>query len=252
MKFVFAVIAACVSSFSFAADLVGIWNVKMVDESYSKLELNVFNSFLFVNPLCKADKIEFKADGSFFCNDSVYGTYSFNGDELLLRRAPAVLKKFERKLASLGCGESDLESIMKFAACDTTVLSFSKSGNRALVEKKNMFGSALTNAYFIDKQGADAQNESVELGKSIIGNWYCDALLGVMEYSFKPNGVLSTIVTLSASGFTEKDSYKYTFKDNYLKIYSGSKVSEEGQVYFGRKCLYFVKKGDMGLTFWKK
>ena len=73
-----------------------------------------------------------------------------------------------------------------------------------------------------------------------------------MEYSFKPNGVLSTIVTLSASGFTEKDSYKYTFKDNYLKIYRGSKVSEEGQVYFGRKCLYFVKKGDMGLTFWKK
>ena len=47
--------------------------------------------------LGSTDVIQFKEDGTFFCNDTLYGKYSFKDDNLVVTRDAELVKKLKEK-----------------------------------------------------------------------------------------------------------------------------------------------------------
>lgn len=245
---------AVASMGSFAANLEGTWNVRNLNNiknngaaEQSKFDLG---SNLFFGILGGTKTIQFKADGTFYGNDSVYGTYSYKGNQLILNRDAKLIKKFEDKMAALASTEEQKANIkenLQGYGSDTLNVSFTKSGNKALVENAQfpelMKMVPYSIAFTIDKQGTNGKNESLNQGKTLIGKTYKMTLMGMIEmrFTFK-NGGKGTCET-SVFGQSKSEDITYTTANNKLTIKSQSSPME-GEYIFNQDGFYFLMQKD--------
>lgn len=84
-KHLFTAFLSVYSLSAFSADLIGTWDIRNYNSSGYGIAFGM---------LGEANSIQFKKNGTFFCNDSVSGTYVLKGDDLVLNRDQKHLKAF--------------------------------------------------------------------------------------------------------------------------------------------------------------
>lgn len=87
-KTILSLVAALCFTGATAGNIVGKWKVNHLQEEKVSSRLNA------VSILGGANEIEFKLNGKFFANDTVYGTYKLVGDRLVLTRDQAFVNLF--------------------------------------------------------------------------------------------------------------------------------------------------------------
>ncbi|MBP5457910.1 MAG: hypothetical protein J6Y37_15580 [Paludibacteraceae bacterium] len=258
MKAYLVVISVLLSlTSSFAAGIVGKWNVKNLNQLSSATAEN-YN--LLFGILGGVETVEFKANGTFYANDSVYGKYSVKGSELVMQRDEALVAAAKKKfMAQLGDSKDSLsasvDEFMKGYDVDSLVFSFTKSGNTMLVEINQymelMKLMPFAPLFLLDKQGAAKEdwNQGVKLSGT-----YSISLMGMMsmDYTFNPNGALTR--SFSFFGKEQKEEGTYSVKNSVLTTKVKGK-EESMPFYMGKNCLYMVitKDGDrVAMPCWKK
>ncbi|MBR4840675.1 MAG: hypothetical protein IK005_09390 [Paludibacteraceae bacterium] len=255
MKAYLVVISVLLSlTSSFAAGIVGKWNVKNLNQ-FSSITAEKYNSLFGI--LGGVETVEFKANGTFYANDSVYGKYSVKGSELVMQRDEALVAAAKKKfMAQLGDSKDSLsasvDELMKDYEVDSLIFSFTKSGNKMLIETNQsmelMKLMPFAPLFLLDRH--DDWNQDVKLSGT-----YSYSLAGMMsvDYTFKPNGIL--IRSVAAFGKkTKVEEGTYSVKNSVLT----AKVKDKEQsvpFYMGKNCFYLVvsKDGDqIVLPLWKK
>lgn len=243
---------------SWAAGLEGKWNVKNLNQIAAKE--GKMDDMGVLGILGVADEIEFKSNGTFYVNDSVYGKYSMKGDELVMTRDAALVESAKKKfMKELGDQKDSLsvalDEFMKGYAEDSLVISFTKLGNTALVEiNQNMDIMKLmpfAPLNMLEKKGAAKEdwNQGVTLSGA-----YAATVMGMMSivFDFKPKGVLEQ--TISFFGMDKKIQGTYSVKNSVLTTKLDGK-EESYPFYMGKNCLYMVmeKEGSkVAVPCWKK
>lgn len=242
MKKLFLLLVFAVSLNSVAADLTGSWNVRNMNED-KKMKYKTFA----LGVLGSADAIQFKDDGTFFCNDTLYGKYSFKGDELVITRDSGLVKKLKEKMASsVNLRAAAMMSSNRFE-CDSFLVTFSRTGNKALVLSHLGF-IPIAIAFTIDKQGTNGAGEDLNEGASLVGKKY-EMKLGFKNsdimFQFFPDGKLEC--DLSSSFYNERKVVgSYSLKGNKLTM-SLEKELLEGECFFNQKGILLVADMDGSL-----
>ncbi|MCR5568594.1 MAG: hypothetical protein K6G31_04900 [Paludibacteraceae bacterium] len=244
MKKLFLFLVVAVSLNSVAADLVGSWNVRNVGTINEDERIKSVKTFVF-GVLGSTDVIHFKDDGTFFCNDTLYGKYSFKGDNLVIfRDAELVKKQKEKKDSSINLREAAMMYPDRFER-DSFLVTFSKTGNRALL--LSHFGITPTFievAFSIDKQGTNGAAEDLNEGASLIGKKYkmnFDEGTSIV-FHFFPEDKYECVVS-DASRKDEKRIGSYTLKGDKLTMFLG-KEPWEGEIIFNQKGFILVTNID--------
>ena len=242
---------------SFAAGIEGKWNVKNLNNvAEAKGEAN---SIVF-GILGGADVVEFKENGTFYANDTVYGKYSVKGSELVMKRDEALVAATKKKLeAESGDAKDSLsasfDEFLKGYAEDSLIFSFTKSGNTMLVEINQSMNlmklMPFAPLFLLEKPGTAKEdwNQGVKLSGT-----YSVTMMGMMsmDYTFKPNGVLTRSV--SFFGREQKEDGTYSLKNSVLTTKVKGK-EESMPFYMGKNCLYLVISKDgsqVAMPCWKK
>lgn len=245
MKKLFLFLVVAVSLNSVAADLVGSWNVRNVGNMNENVKPKSAKTFV-LGVLGSADVIQFKDDGTFFCNDTLYGKYSFKDDNLVVTRDAELVKKLkEKKDSSLNIRVAAMMCPDRFER-DSFLVTFSKNGNRALV--LSHLGYLVVVAFTIDKQGTNGAGEDLNEGASLVGKKY-EMKLGFKNsdimFQFFPDGKLEC--DLSSSFYNERKVVgSYSLKGNKL-IMSLEKELLEGECFFNQKGILLVADMDGSL-----
>lgn len=275
MKILTSLLSLLICSVSFAADIVGTWRVQNLSESM--LEEQALEQFfsliadeyasseykadLIFGVLGNAKQIQFKANGKFYCNESVYGTYTFKDDKLLLKRDKKLVESFEKsikKTLELSKKTFDKEDRDRFAI-DSLLISFSKKGNKALVESNQSLEELVFFPFGVGfvlvKEGTQGASEDLNYGKSVIGRWNL-SLLGMvtLTYDFKEGGVLELTKTDIMTNNSESYSMTYSFKDDHIICSSDNdEGSKEYEYFIGKNSLMlYSKENRLTTSLWKE
>ncbi|MBQ0028818.1 MAG: hypothetical protein KBT32_00080 [Bacteroidales bacterium] len=249
---------AVLSFAGFAADLVGTWNVR--NYYYLPKERSESVNLMF-GILGGASSIQFKSDGTFFCNDTVSGTYQSKGEELVLVRDKEQVEAFKQKLDKVReevGGQSD-EDFIKGYACDSLRLTFTKEGNKALVEcnqnKELLELLPISMIFELTKKDTNGKNENLNAGKTFLGKYSVNAMGMVsINFDFKKNGLVDIEESLFGKT-TKKATGKYVIKGDNLILYEGGKEYMKGEYVIGKNCLYLMVEKDgsiVAMVLWKK
>lgn len=237
---------------SFAANLVGTWDIR----NYNDMGKDSEKANLMFGILGESKSIEFKSNGTFYCNDTVYGTYTSKGTELILVRDQKLVEAFKEKLKEVA--DEEKKEFLNGYDCDSLKLSFTKEGNKALAEinqhkdvlKLLPFGIA----FELTKQGTNGKNEDLNAGKTIIGKYSLN-IMGMMnmDCNFKKGGDVDMEVGMF--GQSQKVKGKYAIKGKELSIIENGKESMKGEYIISSEGFYLmVKKDDktIAMMFWKE
>lgn len=261
MRFLVSIFSLLLCSVSFAADIVGTWNVRNLSESM--LEEGVLEDFynmfadeyasseykadLLFGVLGTAKKVQFKSNGNFYVNDSVYGTYTFKNDELILKRDKKQVDAFEKSIKKTLEQQKktfDIED-KKLFAVDSLLISFSKKGNKALVEYNMSLEEIkllpFSIGFILVKEGTNGASENLNEGKSVVGRWTA-SVLGMVSiiYDFKKNGVLEIEQLDILNSPSKKYSGKYSINGNLITYKSDKDENEQiGEFFVGKNALMF-------------
>ncbi|MCQ2199443.1 MAG: hypothetical protein MJZ19_06960 [Paludibacteraceae bacterium] len=274
MRFLVSILSLLLCSVSFAADIVGTWNVRNLSESM--LEVSVLEDFynmfadeyasseykadLLFGVLGTAKKVQFKSNGKFYVNDSVYGTYTFKNDELILKRDKKQVDAFEKSIKKTLEQKNkpfDPEDKELFAV-DSLLISFSKEGNKALVEYNMSLDElkflTFSVVFVIDKEGTKGASENLNAGKSVEGRWNM-SLLGMVTYTyeFKKDGVLEIEQFDLLDSPSKKYSGKYSIDGNNITYMSDKNVNPKtGEFYVGKNGLIVCNsEGMISICLWR-
>ena len=238
MTKLFLLLVLAVSLNSVAVDLTGSWNVRNMNED-KKMKYKTFA----LGVLGSADAIQFKDDGTFFCNDTLYGKYSFKGDELVITRDSGLVKKLKEKMASsVNLRAAAMMSPDRFER-DSFLVTFSRTGNRALVLSHLGF-IPIAIAFTIDKQGTNGAGEDLNEGASLVGRKFkmgTGLKNSYIVQHFLPDGKHECESFIL--GKEKKDVGSYTIKGNKLTMKLEGE-SLEGEFFFNQKGLLLVIDDD--------
>lgn len=224
---------------SFSAGIVGTWSVR----DYNYFDNREIRMVMFFGVLSEAESIRFDENGTFFCNDTVSGTYLFKDDELVLARDREQVKDFVEKYDWLASHEGSY-------ACDTFRLTFTTQGNKVLCEMDKNNESVHTKDYNfgiifeLTKQGTNGMNEDLNEGKSVVGEWldYNEGRL-VKSYVFREKGAAECVIFFFDEAQMSK-KFKYEVNGNRISTKGKATGLLDGELVFGRNCIYVVTEKD--------
>lgn len=178
-KHLFTAFLSVYSLSAFSADLIGTWDIRNYNSSGYGIAFGM---------LGEANSIQFKKNGTFFCNDSVSGTYVLKGDDLVLNRDQKHLKAFKKKYKD--ATEADKKDFL----CDSLKISFTKEGNKALSElTQDKYGVWKDNVvgliFELTKKGTNGKNEDLNEGKCVVGRWRTSFDDKTVIFDLAANGV---------------------------------------------------------------
>ena len=202
-----------------AQTLVGDWDVEAlslrewVGESVGILEDEDFES-----------GVQFSSDGKFYSQKIEKGSYRQIGDTLILTRIQKDVRKQEeiirqreeelkRAMDDYNINYDDINERLRIYTTDTLLLEKNKSGNTLLllrISSKTEVKPPFELAFYLHKKGT---NESINKGKSIIGEWFFQSEREPFTLIFKGNGQLQFIYS---DGNKHSNDISYTLDGEYI------------------------------------
>lgn len=237
-KNLFTALLSAFPLIGFSADLVGTWNIR---------NYNTVDSDILFGILSEANSIQFKQNGTYYCNDSISGTYTMKGNDLVLKRNKKNAKSLEKKHGKATNAE------MADYACDSLKLSFSKGGNKALTElDQNKYDGVINKdsmsygiIFELTKQGTNGINEDLNAGKSVIGKWRYHDSAHFIIFDFKEDGVGEMTLKTEFGDLSKTLPFKYEVEGNHITMTTQDERQVlDSEFVIGTNCIYIIDDSE--------